>query len=676
MSYPYFGVVESVFGDPGHARIRVLAKMSRGGDQRDQSFSPEDLGLTRKVFLTGGANEIGLATGNAVRFDATENPKEPRPGRDDDRFMVEIRNHRFCISIDTAALAVVEVERVDTSASRLREVDPLLAGRRVYVHWADRFEGPWQVEDDGSNLRPVRGGIYKSKRVFSFPLESSDSAIYVNDWDPRSVRGYFLLEIDPHHGTPLDLATGKQLAGWLLKLATRDEDLSRVLKDLDQGSPGWRKRLREAFDELEDDIDRAVYRDRLKRIEKIIETLELNGGALRELGKSRAFLGLWNIAVEERRKELEEQARKAFEVDRTRLEKERADLEASVTALRSKHDAFIEEREQADAKIHRLLEHLKAEHERLVRDVALIHDILPSGSSLGRLENPTAPPTTINELLAIQPGSKAGTAVTPTSSRAFSEGSLASALAYHGLETDGSKLLHAAMLACRSLLLPGPSWSRAYASALGPTSARFLLLQVEPHWISFREAWRGGLAAAWQVAAEDPESLALVHLQDLDRALPELWLRPVLDLLSGLRDTLPPGEAWPPNLRLAASLAEGDAKLPLTPATTLCFTAPLGRGRDTEGADGVEKLPTSLPTGQPGGSWTAWQRALPEAREGLPIPRLAEVPMDFRRLVWEEVQRLAVTLSSLVDRPIEELMQMAFELRVASRQAGQVADGP
>lgn len=672
MSYPYFGVVERVFGDAGHARIRVLAKLIGGGDRLDPSFSPENLGPTRKVFLTGGAREIGLAEGGAVRFDATENPKEPRPGRDDDSFMVASRNHRMCVEVDTGALAVLEAEQVDTAASRLRTENPLLAGRRLYVHWAERLEGPWQVDDDGSTLRPIRGGHYKSKRVFAFPLNSWDPATHVADWHLQPVRGYFLQDIDPHRGEPLDLASGKQLAEWLLKLATRDEDLRRCLQDLDHGSPGWRKRLRDACDELADDIDRAIYSDRLQRLEAIVGTLELGSDTLRKLAASKAFVSLWEKAVHARRGELEEQVQRDFDAERTRLEEEHAALEASVAHLRADHDTFLREREETGSRVRRLLEHLGTEHERLVHDVALMHHALPSGIPLGGIESTTAPPTTVEELLALRPGHIEGAAETATSSRQFAESSLPSSLSYHGLAADASTLLHATMLACRTLLLPGPIWSRAYASALGPAAARFLLLQVEPHWIRFREAWRGGLAAAWQVATEAPDSLVLVHLQDLDRALPELWLRAVLDLLSGLRDALPSGETWPPNLRLATSLAEGDARLPLTEATTLYFASPLAPEAERE--DTPEQLLATLPAAQPEGAWTTWQRALPEASMAVPLPRLSEVPSDLRRLVWEDVQRLATTLASLVDRPVEDLVQRAFDLRVAPDRPGAVGD--
>lgn len=674
MSYSFFGVVEKIFGEPGHARIRALAKVSPGGDKRDLSFSPEHFGPTRKVFLTGGAYEIGLVAGSAVRFDATENPREPRPGRDDDRFMVENQNHTACIDVDTAALPVVEVEQVDTSKSQLRTAESLLAGRRVYVQWADRFEGPWQVEDDGSTLRPVRGDIYKSKRVFTFPLEFTKSAIYVDDWKSQPpFRGYFLQDIDPHEGIPVDLATGKQLAEWMLKLATRDDELTRALEDLDQRFSGWRKILREVFDELADDIDRAIYRERLQRIEDMLGTLMSNRAVLQEVAKSRPFLHLWEEAVAERRDELEEQARREFEQERDRLDKELLDLKTSVRTLQAERHSYLEEREQSAARVNRLLEHLKREHERLVDDVILIHDIFPSKSPRGRLEDPTIPPATLDGLLAIQPAPSGGVAVRPSSSREFSENSLSSALGYYGLETDGSKLLHAAMLACRASLLPSPVWSRAYATALGSASARFLLIQVEPHWISFQEVWRGGLAAAWKAAIEEPDMLILVHLQDLDRALPEIWLRPVLDLLSGMRDTLPSGEAWPPNLRLVASLAEGEARLPIAETTTLCFAAPIVSA--TDGPSGIEILATTRPPGQPAGAWTGWQRALPEVGELLPVPRLAEVPTDFRRLAWEDVRQLAAALASLVDRPIEEVVKRAFELRVVSQQLGH-ADEP
>ncbi len=46
--------------------------------------------------------------------------------------------------------------------------------------------------------------------------------------------------------------------------------------------------------------------------------------------------------------------------------------------------------------------------------------------------------------------------------------------------------------------------------------------------------------------------------------MPELWARPLLDVVAGLRSELRPGVRWPDNLRLLACPAAGHAGLPLS----------------------------------------------------------------------------------------------------------------
>src|SRR5262249_7710587 len=90
--------------------------------------------------------------------------------------------------------------------------------------------------------------------------------------------------------------------------------------------------------------------------------------------------------------------------------------------------------------------------------------------------------------------------------------------------------LHAAVLACRWTMIPDPGWARAYFEALGGT-ARLTILTVEATWLRFADAWPGELEAAWQCAVSEPTVVHLICLRDLNRALPQCWARPLLDIL-------------------------------------------------------------------------------------------------------------------------------------------------
>jgi hypothetical protein len=125
-------------------------------------------------------------------------------------------------------------------------------------------------------------------------------------------------------------------------------------------------------------------------------------------------------------------------------------------------------------------------------------------------------------------------------------------------------LFHAAVLACRWTMAPDPAWARAYAEALGGT-ARLALVSVEATWLRFADAWPGELEEAWRRAAEESDAIHLICLRDVNRSLPQCWGRPLLDILAGYREELPPPArcTWPPNLRVLACPASDAAALPL-----------------------------------------------------------------------------------------------------------------
>ncbi|MGE3541468.1 MAG: hypothetical protein AB7N91_29050 [Candidatus Tectimicrobiota bacterium] len=161
-------------------------------------------------------------------------------------------------------------------------------------------------------------------------------------------------------------------------------------------------------------------------------------------------------------------------------------------------------------------------------------------------------------------------------------------------------LFHHAVWGCRWVLVPNPAWAVAYQEAIGET-AQLHIVQVEPTWLCFADAWRV-VAPAWQAAQQQPDCLHLLLFEDVNRALPECWARPWLDMVAGFRKVLPvEGQpAWPVNLRILACLASDQAALPLSKTVIQHWAAvslrPVGQ-RTSEAAQlQVGHVP-----------WAAWQ---------------------------------------------------------------------
>lgn len=147
----------------------------------------------------------------------------------------------------------------------------------------------------------------------------------------------------------------------------------------------------------------------------------------------------------------------------------------------------------------------------------------------------------------------------------------------YGVDKTLAKFLHAAVLGSKAILVPNPVWAKGYAEAIGP-SAVFQTIHVEPIWIRFQDLWEGGIKSVWQNAHQRNDKLYFVLLRDFNRALPQYYARPLLDLIAGYSDVLEPTDstAWPNNLRLFVCPSKENESLPLTAELLHHFSA-IGR---------------------------------------------------------------------------------------------------
>ena len=163
-----------------------------------------------------------------------------------------------------------------------------------------------------------------------------------------------------------------------------------------------------------------------------------------------------------------------------------------------------------------------------------------------------------------------------------------------------AELFHHAVWGCRWVLVPNPAWAVAYQEAMGET-AHLHIVQVEPTWLCFADAWRV-VAPAWQAAQQHPDCLHLLLFEDVNRALPECWARPWLDMLAGFRKVLPVEgpPAWPVNLRILACLASDQAALPLSKTVVQHWAAVSLRPVGTRSPEPAQLQAGHVP-------WAAWQ---------------------------------------------------------------------
>lgn len=549
LNYEFFGVVIERRGTHNGAGILVLARFEAG--VREPSFIPSEfVGPTETVFLI--SHSTGFEPGTPVRFAADENEK-PRAGLPEDRrdsHKVALRGGKPAIEVAKSCCALISMQLVRDSETRepalVRDIPALPSN--VYVDYGTFLRGPWSV--DGIALAPLRGSHYNDTWVYDFSGRpwKSDALVeipsrHLSRVDFPATR--FLLErLDPTLGQPVDLATGPQLATWLLKkLGATSTKAAEALRGLDQNLPRWREALKQALDESSDATDRQTSQARFLHLERSLSLIDWTAESLRELARSPAFEAIWTRVLESRQEQLEAEAIKRSKSLEDSLRARRERLAVEVAALETERSGLARQQAEAEANLRALTDHLLTEQDRLRRDLSVI---LPLLSQQPDFKAAPQTPHQLEMLLAAR--------------RQVPQNDLKGELVRWNCSCS-SVLVEAAYKCCRLVLVPDPRTPRAWAAASG---ASLLFLQVEPHWLCFNDAWQSGLEAVFGEAVAAEGSVVL-HLLDLDRSPPELWLRPILDLASGLREQL--GDrihGWPASLSISASLSPGPPRAPLS----------------------------------------------------------------------------------------------------------------
>jgi hypothetical protein len=532
MTFEYFGVVTRV-RDSGAGEVRGLARLVMGipehGFDAGRLFEPDG-----SVFVDRLPSQ--LRVGAPVAFDAEENPQPRGPNR----WWVKRKGGSPRIELHGFAVLDAAEFVVDPAAPRpaLREDRILAGGLHMYLRY---------LTENGPCLRgplTVRDGVFQIDEVCQWPdgiwPPKNHFAADDGSWE------ILLSRLEPSSGRPLDLMSGDELASWFLKKA---EELPRLAGVVAQLHRETKKLLKSGFKDLTGEPERQLFEARFARALSILETLELGRSELERIAAAPAFAPLWHAALQARTAELEAEATAGL---RHRLDEqkalnraiekacdERSGLEASLDRLRarqskSRSDLAALEKEQREVDLY-----AGENQQRLLKDARALAPLWASRESAGVDASPFR--ARIPALAGGEPG----------------------AASIDGLRSD-------TVMACRLTVLRDPFSARELAAEWGWT---LFVLQAEPHWLCFEDAWKAGLGAILEASTRDGG--ALLHLQDLDRSPPELWLRPLLDLASGLRDVLIEAErGWPQALRVTASLAPGPPCHPLGRWLLRHFAAP------------------------------------------------------------------------------------------------------
>lgn len=644
MSDHYLGIVDYIHPD-GWGRIIPLKALKAGADDGHWEVDPaspsRDWGEDGRIRWTNIPPDQSHHAGNYVRFRVERESAVNGLGRKRERYRVAAQSgeaDRYPVEVQ-GLWPVLSLNVAREAEIPLSHEVKLPLGAIVYRSYKNdtRIDGPWRVASGAGDARLLRPD--RENHVFEHRAHLLESRRYVRSPEGR----HAVLLYEPPSGEVHDLMPERDLPRWLLDLLASG---GGVGEGLDRALADWEGRATAAI-AGDEPTRRNLHARRLRRLRDRIELLDGDDAHLAALVDLPRFRQYLDDAIERRvqshQGEIEQQARNRVmaplaEFER-RTREQIAERRAEAEALRGEID-----------ELERLRDRRRAESEEASRQ-RLLHDFLatprpaeaPSAPGGCPCEGRRAagPPIPLAAEYADAAGEPSGPVV--ADSAAFVRDRLTPILAGWGAEARGlqAKLLHAALLACRWVATPCPTWGVAYTEALGGT-ARHLVVHAEPTWLTFDDAWKGEIGAFWSHAEGRPDEFHLLIVADADRAPAQCWASPLLDVVAGLRAGLPSGLRWPDNLRLMACPARDSATLPV-PDWVVAHWAGVRRADGGPGAEAPSPPGGPADGHVPLATWRGW--VAPPA-EAIPLnPALGRAARSAAR----EGSALLGTLRTLMD---------------------------
>ncbi len=359
----------------------------------------------------------------------------------------------------------------------------------------------------------------------------------------------------------LDCMNDKQLFEWFRGELKKIEPT--YVNMLDKKAK-WRNEIPKLFS----DADKEKYevdKVRFERIKDKFNILDLSISDIKTLiEKSDSLLEVFNNAIEKHKEELKSYYETELKEYRKEFETQKEEFQNTLNSLQKKQiekekslNTLLSEIKETSTKI----EDLEQNKERILGDFSIIKDVLKTESRLSTNEN--------SHDAYVMEECKKTENITPFSSVDEFISELKHQLYKQHLFPNFAKRLFNITSFYNAVFIKDIRLGVAFVNALHNT--KYIIQQVEPDWLHFKDFWNNGLGAIWQSAHENPDVLHFLLLEDINLSSPECYARPLLDTLRGIRNLIPFGiSRYPENLKIfatTASTSDPEIGLPLIDQT-------------------------------------------------------------------------------------------------------------
>jgi urease accessory protein UreF len=285
--------------------------------------------------------------------------------------------------------------------------------------------------------------------------------------------------------------------------------------------------LKKAFEGLEvADLDRA----RLTRSLAYIDQLTLSLDQLEKLAKASSNLGqLYVASIEKYKEEIKADLIYPLEEEKDQLTSEIIILTKSITKSKQQESLLTTKVEHLEKQIQFIIDNKT----RLIEDIKINSQVIGEQGSHSVL--------TFEEQIFIN--DKESFSGIDAFVSTF-------ATAFQGDEQKARIFSHTAIFQLKTykaLLANRIEPIQVLAKLTG--NCKLFIQQAEPDWIKFELFYQKSIMPIWTSAYKHPDTIHFLILEDINIASIECYGRPLLDIINGIRKTLPGlNSEWPKNL--------------------------------------------------------------------------------------------------------------------------------
>lgn len=302
------------------------------------------------------------------------------------------------------------------------------------------------------------------------------------------------------------------------------------------------------------DTDKTIVeKNRLKRICNNLDQQELLAEEIRQISKiSKPLENSFNAAIERHKNELRSEYAKDIEELEKNKEFEKQKLEQTLSKIcieiAHKNNALVDLETKIKEK-NAQLEHIEENKERILSDFSIIKEVL--GGSTSQTEQVQSNSFVIETI--IPPDEN----ILLIEKRDKFSARLRYILSEQNLNSSLAANLLAATATFKGTFIKDEQLAIALIEATG--NCKYIIQQVEPDWLHFKDFWNNGLEAIWKSSHENPDILHFLVLEDINLSSPECYMRPLLDCMNGIRKRIPfASNEFPENLRIFATKTSTD----------------------------------------------------------------------------------------------------------------------